>query len=120
MKQLTFLFACICMLAGNLALAQSNPADASINVRKAYESQGIHFDQVQSMISTVTQMEAEPAPELLMDFLRTIETFKAEGAPVPMSEDWLNRWINTHGVSNEQAQDLYKVALRLAVQPRRE
>ena len=120
MKRLTFLFASMCVLIGTQVHAQSNPAASSIEVRKAYESQGIHFEQVQSMITTVTQREGKPSPELLMDFLRTIETCKAEGAPVPMSEDWLNRWIYTHEVTNEQAQDLYKVALRFALQPRRE
>ena len=55
-----------------------------------------------------------------MDFLRTIETFQAEGAPVPMSEAWLERWTDSYGVTDEQAQDLYKVALRFALQPRRE
>jgi len=50
--------------------------------------------------------------------LRTMESMKGAGAPVPMSEALLNEWVNVHGLTNEHAQDLYKVALRFALQHR--
>ena len=120
MNRLIPLFLGLFVLGGTQALAQTNTAESANEMRMAYESKGIHFDQVQSMIATVTQQDEQPSSELLMDFLRTIETFQAEGAPVPMSEAWLERWTGSYGITNEQAQDLYKVALRFALQPRRE
>lgn len=120
MNRLLSLAFCIGLFGIAPLFAQSNTAPTPESMRSAYESRGIHFDQVQSMIQMVTETDAVPAPAMLQDFLRTIETFQAEGAPVPMTDEWLNKWVNTYNVSSEQAQDLYKVALRFALQPRRE
>jgi hypothetical protein len=96
---------------------QSTPSETA-DIRSSYEAQGINFDQVQSMIETVTNYALEPNEAVMADFLRTIATFQAAGAPVPMTEEWLTNWTTAHSITNEQAQDLYKVALRFGLQRR--
>ena len=88
------------------------------DIKSSYEAQGINFDQVRSMVETVTNNSLEPNEAVMADFLRTIASFQAAGAPVPMTEEWLTHWTTVHAITNEQAQDLYKVALRFGLQRR--
>ena len=99
------------------AFGQSTP-DETADIRSSYEAQGINFDQVRSMVETVTNNSLEPNEAVMADYFRTIASFQAAGAPVPMTEEWLNHWTTTHGITNQQAQDLYKVALRFGLQRR--
>jgi len=99
------------------AFGQSTPNE-TLNIKSSYEAQGINFDQVRSMVETVTNNALEPNEAVMADFLRTIDSFQAAGAPVPMTEEWLNHWTTAYGITNEQAQDLYKVALRFGLQRR--
>ena len=93
-------------------------SDESADIKSSYEVQGINFDQVRAMVETVTNNELEPNEAVMADFLRTIASFQAAGAPVPMTEEWLIHWTTTYSITNEQAQDLYKVALRFGLQRR--
>lgn len=99
------------------ALGQLTP-DETTGIKSSYEAQGINFDQVRSMVETVTNHELEPNEAVMADFLRTIALFQAAGAPVPMTEEWLTHWTTAYTITNEQAQDLYKVALRFGLQRR--
>ena len=99
------------------AFGQSTPNE-TLNIKSSYEAQGINFDQVRSMVETVTNNALEPNEAVMTDFLRTIDSFRAAGAPVPLTEEWLNHWTTAYGITNEQAQDLYKVALRFGLQRR--
>ena len=99
------------------AFGQSTPNE-TLKIKSSYEAQGINFDQVRSMVETVTNNALEPNEAVMADFLRTIDSFQAAGAPVPMTEEWLNHWTTAYGITNEQAQDLYKVALRFGLQRR--
>lgn len=99
------------------AFGQSTPNE-TLDIKSSYEAQGINFDQVRSMVETVTNNALEPNEAVMADFLRTIGSFQAAGAPVPMTEEWLNHWTTAYGITNEQAQDLYKVALRFGLQRR--
>ena len=99
------------------ASGQSTP-DEIADIKSSYEAQGINFDQVRSMVETVTNNALEPNEAVMADFLRTIASFQAAGAPVPMTEEWLTHWTTVHATTNEQAQDLYKVALRFGLQRR--
>jgi hypothetical protein len=99
------------------AFGQSTPVETA-DIRSSYEAQGFNFDQVRSMVETVTNNALEPNAGVMADFLRTIGTFQAAGAPVPMTEEWLTHWTTAYAITNEQAQDLYKVALRFGLQRR--
>lgn len=99
------------------AFGQSTP-DETAGIKASYEAQGINFDQVRSMVETVTNNALKPSEAVMADFLRTIASFQAAGAPVPMTEDWLTHWTTAYSITNEQAQDLYKVALRFGLQRR--
>lgn len=98
-------------------LGQSTPNETA-DIKSTYEAQGINFDQVRSMVETVTNNALEPNEAVMADFLRTIGSFQAAGTPVPMTEAWLTHWTTVHAITNEQAQDLYKVALRFGLQRR--
>ena len=99
------------------AFGQSTP-NQTLDIKSSYEAQGINFDQVRTMVETVTNNTLEPNEAVMADFLRTIASFQAAGAPVPITEEWLNHWTTAHAITNEQAQDLYKVALRFGLQRR--
>lgn len=99
------------------SFGQSTPNE-TLEIKSSYEAQGINFDLVRSMVETVTNNALEPNEAVMADFLRTIDSFQAAGAPVPMTEEWLNHWTTAYGITNEQAQDLYKVALRFGLQRR--
>lgn len=107
------------LLVGLSASAQTNPEPSSVSVQALYEAKGIHFTHVQSMVQMIATPESQPSEELLVDFLRTVETAQHEGAPVPMSTEWQNRWMANYNLTATQAQDLYKVAVRFALQPAR-
>ena len=93
-------------------------SDETADIRSSYEAEGINFDQVRSMVEMVTNNALEPNEAVMADFLRTIASFQAAGAPVPMTEAWLTHWTTAYAITNEQAQDLYKVALRFGLQQR--
>jgi hypothetical protein len=99
------------------AFGQSTPVETA-DIKSSYEAQGINFDQVRSMVETVTNNALEPTEAVMADFLRTIASFQAAGTPVPMTEEWLTHWTMAYAITNEQAQDLYKVALRFGLQRR--
>lgn len=107
------------LLIGLSASAQTKSEPAVSPVQAAYEAKGIHFAHVHSMVQLIAAPESEPTEELLMDFLRTIETAQHAGAPAPLSTEWQNRWMATYNLTAEQVQDLYKVAVRFAFQPGR-
>jgi len=117
MKQLFSVALFTLALGVTAAFGQSTPNE-TLNIKSSYEAQGINFDQVRSMVETVTNNALEPNEAVMADFLRTIDSFQAAGAPVPMTEEWLNHWTTAYGITNEQAQDLYKVALRFGLQRR--
>ena len=63
MNRLIPLFIGLFVLGSTQALAQINTAESTNEIRLAYESKGIHCDQVQSRIATVTQEDAQPSPD---------------------------------------------------------
>lgn len=117
MKQLFSAALFVLALGVTSVFGQSTP-DKTADIKSSYEAQGINFDQVRSMIETVTNNALEPNEAVMADFLRTIALFQAAGAPVPMTEEWLTHWTTAYAITNEQAQDLYKVARRFGLQRR--
>jgi acyl-CoA thioesterase len=115
----TFFFMTTCLLGSLSAFAQIDDSASRATVQAAYEAKGIHFEHVNAMVQMIAAPESEPSAELLKDFLRTIETAQQEGAPSPMSAEWQDRWMSTYNLSAEQVQDLYKAAVRFALQPGR-
>ena len=108
-----------CLLGSLSAFSQSNDSAALTNVQAAYEAKGIHFEHVNALVQMIAKPESQPSAALLTDFLRTIETAQHEGAPSPMTAEWQDRWMSTYNLTAEQVQDLYKVAVRFALQPGR-
>lgn len=117
MKQVISAFLLMFVLGTSAAFAQSTPASTS-GIQSSYEAKGINYEQVRSMVQTVTSQSLEIDDAVMADFLRTIALFQAAESPVPMSDEWLNHWTNAYSITNEQAQDLYKVALRFGLQRR--
>ena len=48
--------------------------------------------------------------------LRAMEGMKYANEPLPMTESTLTLWTQDYGLTIEQAQDMYKVAVRFALQ----
>jgi acyl-CoA thioesterase len=114
----TFFFM-TCLLGSISVFAQSDDSASRATVQAAYEAKGIHFEHVNAMVQMIATPDSQPSTELLTDFLRTIETAQHEGAPSPMTAEWQDRWMSTYNLTAEQVQDLYKVAVRFALQPGR-
>lgn len=117
MKQVISSLFLLLVIGASAALAQSTPASTA-DIQSSYEAKGINYEQVRSMVQTVTGQSLETDDAVMADFLRTISSFQAAESPVPMSDEWLNHWTNDYSITNEQAQDLYKVALRFGLQRR--
>ena len=115
-KVIFFLFALI--LGANVHASAQEAVNTS-EIESIYAKAGFNYEHVNSMANQITQSEEPMAPGLAVSMLRTMESMKGAGAPVPMSEALLNEWVNVHGLTNEHAQDLYKVALRFALQHRK-
>lgn len=112
-------FLTTCLLGSLYGFAQGDVSNSVATVQSAYEAKGIHFAHVNSMVQLIATPESDPSAEMLTDFLRTIENAQQAGAPLPMTPEWQNRWMATYNLTVEQTQDLYKVALRFALQPAR-
>lgn len=106
------------IVLGTFSVSAQSTSVSSAEIKANYEAQGINFDQASSMVEMVTNNALEADAKVMADFLRTIATFQAAGVPVPMNEEWLNHWTTEYALTNEQAQDLYKVALRFGLQRR--
>jgi hypothetical protein len=115
-KVILFLFALT--LGANIHATAQEAVNTS-EIESIYAKAGFNYEHVNSMANQITQSEDPMAPGLAVSMLRTMESMKGAGAPVPMSEELLNEWVNVHGLTNEHAQDLYKVALRFALQHRK-
>lgn len=116
MKQLTLLLFIAFSLFAQLGLAQNDAQ--SIEVTKAQVKQaGVNFDHLSTMIEQITGSEAENP--ICQAMLRSILTIRSAGQPVPMDDAALTAWQESFGITSAQAQDLYKVAVRFALQDQR-
>ena len=112
-KILLFFFALVLGSNANLS-AQSGMNQASIEA--AYTEAGFNYEHVNSIASQITQSEENMAVGLAVSMLRAMEGMKDANEPLPMTESTLTLWTQDYGLTIEQAQDMYKVAVRFALQ----
>lgn len=110
----TIFFALLVGTGGSL-LAQSQSNEA-VPLKSQFESNGINYDQVLSITEQIIGSNNDVSPALLTSMLRNITIIKDQGSPMPMSDELLNDWMVDFEMTNEQAQDLYKVIIRFALQ----
>jgi hypothetical protein len=116
MKQLALLLLIAFSLLAHSGIAQED--NQSIEATKAQvEKAGVNFDHLSSMIEIITGSEADHP--IAQAMLRSILTIRSAGQPVPMDDATLNAWQSDFEITSAQAQDLYKVAIRFALQDQR-
>lgn len=79
----------------------------------------LHPDQVSSMLVNIVGEDNMHLEDLTSAFMNKTEAIRREGSILPMEDFDLLLWTESFGLSNEQAQDLYKVAIRFALQGER-
>lgn len=107
------------LLVGLSAVTQAQSSPSVDPVQVAFEAKGIPFTQVASMLQMIATPYSQPSADMLLDFLRTIESVQEAGTPLPISSEWQNHWMSAYKLTDDQVQDLHKVAVRFALQPAR-
>lgn len=116
MKQLAILLFVAFSLYAHLGLAQND--SQSLEATKAQvEEAGVNFDQFTSIIEQITGSKADNP--ICHAMLGSILTIRSAGQPVPMDDAKLTTWQESFDITSAQAQDLYKVAVRFALQEQR-
>jgi len=116
MKQLTLLLFIAFSGLVQSGLAQ-NDAQSIEATQVQAEKAGVNFDHLSSMIEQITGSEADNP--ICQAMLRSILTIRSAGQPVPMDDVTLTAWQESFEITSAQAQDLYKVAVRFALQDQR-
>lgn len=116
MKQLALNLLFAFSLLAQSGIAQED--NQSIEATQAQvEKAGINFDHLSSMIEQITGSEADQP--ICQAMLRSVLTIRSAGQPLPMDDATLNTWQDDFEITSAQAQDLYKVAIRFALQDQR-
>ena len=113
---------CIILSLGFLfmqEIAWSQTAISTEEIQLIYEANGFHFEQVEHIVALISEKESEELPALMEQVFRVMQSIQKADAPVPMETELLNTWVDQFQITSEQAQDVYKVAIRFALEGNR-